>query len=87
MDRFSSPWWRSGEEDGSVLYPLDFRQIRWKLKELLVNGFTLVSDRVRRSELEPVEEISTGPDRPVHRSFNSRPRPAKNRTGLITAVV
>lgn len=30
------------EEDGGVLYPLDFRQIRWKLKQLLVDGFTIV---------------------------------------------
>ncbi|CAF3874471.1 unnamed protein product [Rotaria sordida] len=34
------------EEDGGVLYPLDFRQIRWKLKQLLVDGFTIVSNRL-----------------------------------------
>ncbi len=34
------------EEDGGVLYPLDFRQIRWKLKQLLVDGFTIVPNRL-----------------------------------------
>ena len=34
------------EEDGGVLYPLDFRQIRWKLKQLLVDGFTITSNRI-----------------------------------------
>ncbi|CAF0730149.1 unnamed protein product [Adineta steineri] len=34
------------EEDGGVLYPLDFRQIRWKLKQLLVDGFTIVPNRI-----------------------------------------
>ena len=34
------------EEDGGVLYPLDFRQIRWKLKQLLVDGFTIGPNRL-----------------------------------------
>ncbi|UJR29064.1 hypothetical protein I4U23_010278 [Adineta vaga] len=34
------------EEDGGVLYPLDFRQIRWKLKQLLIDGFPIVSNRI-----------------------------------------
>ena len=34
------------EEDGGVLYPLDFRQIRWKLKQLLMDGFTIGINRV-----------------------------------------
>lgn len=34
------------EEDGGVLYPLDFRQIRWKLKQLLVDGLTIGPDRL-----------------------------------------
>lgn len=34
------------EEDGGVLYPTDFRQIRWKLKQLLVDGFSIVQNRI-----------------------------------------
>ncbi|CAF0959316.1 unnamed protein product [Adineta ricciae] len=34
------------EEDGGVLYPLDFRQIRWKLKQLLVDGFSIEPNRI-----------------------------------------
>ena len=34
------------EEDCGVLYPLDFRQIRWKLKQLLIDGFTIVPNRL-----------------------------------------
>lgn len=36
------------DEDGGVLYPLDFRQIRWKLKQLLTDGLTIVPNRIYR---------------------------------------
>ncbi|CAF1377919.1 unnamed protein product, partial [Didymodactylos carnosus] len=34
------------EEDSGVLYPTDYRQLRWKLKRFLANGFHITENRI-----------------------------------------